>query len=134
MFPLGLNNLQSGIHRQYMKDLFVELCLTVPVRLRYRIIASYFVEYLPTKYLLSGKTVQRYAYHTNDLHMNENHYTWFIIPGTTFFLTFNLVQNIEEKTAKRVKMCCLICMQGAICFTCKLGWQFFVEQAEPLSF
>ena len=31
---LGLNNLQSGIHRQYMKDLFVELCLTVPVRLR----------------------------------------------------------------------------------------------------
>ena len=30
----GLNNLQSGIHRQYMKDLFVELCLTVPVRLR----------------------------------------------------------------------------------------------------
>ncbi len=31
---LGLNNLQSGVHRQYMKDLFVELCLTVPVRLR----------------------------------------------------------------------------------------------------
>ena len=30
----GLNNLQSGIHKQYMKDLFVELCLTVPVRLR----------------------------------------------------------------------------------------------------
>ena len=30
----GLNNLQNGIHKQYMKDLFVELCLTVPVRLR----------------------------------------------------------------------------------------------------
>lgn len=29
----GLNRLQSGIHKQYMKDLFVELCLTVPVRL-----------------------------------------------------------------------------------------------------
>eukprot|EP00794_Sanderia_malayensis_P003404 gene3404-3894_t len=27
----GLNNLQSGIHKQYMKDLFVELCLTVPM-------------------------------------------------------------------------------------------------------
>lgn len=36
----GLNNLQSGIHKQYMKDLFVELCLTVPVRLRY-ILVSY---------------------------------------------------------------------------------------------
>ena len=31
---LGLNRLQSAQHRQYMKDLFVELCLTVPVRLR----------------------------------------------------------------------------------------------------
>ena len=31
---LGLNRLQSGHHKQYMKDLFVELCLTVPVRLR----------------------------------------------------------------------------------------------------
>ena len=29
----GLNRLQSGQHKQYMKDLFVELCLTVPVRL-----------------------------------------------------------------------------------------------------
>nr|CAD7586473.1 unnamed protein product [Timema genevievae] len=29
----GLNNLQSGPHKQHMKDLFVELCLTVPVRL-----------------------------------------------------------------------------------------------------
>ncbi|XP_019851030.1 PREDICTED: transformation/transcription domain-associated protein [Amphimedon queenslandica] len=29
----GLNRLQSAQHRQYMKDLFVELCLTVPVRL-----------------------------------------------------------------------------------------------------
>ena len=29
----GLNHLQSGVHKQYMKDLFVELCLTVPVRL-----------------------------------------------------------------------------------------------------
>lgn len=29
----GLNRLQSGLHRQHMKDLFVELCLTVPVRL-----------------------------------------------------------------------------------------------------
>lgn len=29
----GLNRLQSGCHKQYMKDLFVELCLTVPVRL-----------------------------------------------------------------------------------------------------
>jgi len=37
----GLNNLQSGIHRQYMKDLFVELCLTVPVRL------SSLLPYLP---------------------------------------------------------------------------------------
>ena len=31
---VGLNRLQSAQHRQYMKDLFVELCLTVPVRLR----------------------------------------------------------------------------------------------------
>lgn len=30
----GLNRLQSAHHKQYMKDLFVELCLTVPVRLR----------------------------------------------------------------------------------------------------
>lgn len=30
---VGLNRLQSGQHKQYMKDLFVELCLTVPVRL-----------------------------------------------------------------------------------------------------
>lgn len=29
----GLNRLQSGCHKQTMKDLFVELCLTVPVRL-----------------------------------------------------------------------------------------------------
>ncbi|MGH0143484.1 UNVERIFIED_CONTAM: hypothetical protein FKN15_046212 [Acipenser sinensis] len=28
----GLNMLQSGLHKQHMKDLFVELCLTVPVR------------------------------------------------------------------------------------------------------
>jgi transformation/transcription domain-associated protein len=32
-FYAGLNRLQSGQHKQYMKDLFVELCLTVPVRL-----------------------------------------------------------------------------------------------------
>lgn len=37
---LGLNNLQSGVHRQYMKDLFVELCLTVPVRLRWALVTS----------------------------------------------------------------------------------------------
>ncbi|KAJ8314001.1 hypothetical protein KUTeg_008562 [Tegillarca granosa] len=36
-----LNNLQSGLHRQHMKDLFVELCLTVPVRL------SSLLPYLP---------------------------------------------------------------------------------------
>lgn len=29
----GLNSLQSGLHKQHLKDLFVELCLTVPVRL-----------------------------------------------------------------------------------------------------
>ncbi|KAL5497639.1 hypothetical protein EMCRGX_G014148 [Ephydatia muelleri] len=29
----GLNRLQSGQHKPFMKDLFVELCLTVPVRL-----------------------------------------------------------------------------------------------------
>lgn len=29
----GLNSFQSGQHKQYMKDLFTELCLTVPVRL-----------------------------------------------------------------------------------------------------
>lgn len=29
----GLNRLQSGCHKLHMKDLFVELCLTVPVRL-----------------------------------------------------------------------------------------------------
>lgn len=29
----GLNSFQSGQHRQHMKDLFTELCLTVPVRL-----------------------------------------------------------------------------------------------------
>ncbi|ESN91105.1 hypothetical protein HELRODRAFT_194551 [Helobdella robusta] len=28
---VGLNSLQSGLHKQHMKDLFVELCLTVPV-------------------------------------------------------------------------------------------------------
>ncbi|BFZ01386.1 hypothetical protein BsWGS_04423 [Bradybaena similaris] len=37
----GLNCLQSGYHRQHMKDLFVELCLTVPVRL------SSLLPYLP---------------------------------------------------------------------------------------
>jgi transformation/transcription domain-associated protein len=37
----GLNSLQSGLHKQYMKDLFVELCLTVPVRL------SSLLPYLP---------------------------------------------------------------------------------------
>lgn len=29
----GLNSFQSGQHKQHMKDLFTELCLTVPVRL-----------------------------------------------------------------------------------------------------
>ncbi|OQR70315.1 Transformation/transcription domain-associated protein-like [Tropilaelaps mercedesae] len=37
----GLNQLQSGLHKQHMKDLFVELCLTVPVRL------SSLLPYLP---------------------------------------------------------------------------------------
>lgn len=38
---LGLNRLQSGLHKPHMKDLFVELCLTVPVRL------SSLLPYLP---------------------------------------------------------------------------------------
>ena len=29
----SLNELQTGLHKQHLKDLFVELCLTVPVRL-----------------------------------------------------------------------------------------------------
>lgn len=37
----GLNRLQSGLHKQHMKVLFVELCLTVPVRL------SSLLPYLP---------------------------------------------------------------------------------------
>lgn len=37
----SLNELQTGLHKQYMKDLFVELCLTVPVRL------SSLLPYLP---------------------------------------------------------------------------------------
>lgn len=37
----GLNSLQSSHHKQHMKDLFVELCLTVPVRL------SSLLPYLP---------------------------------------------------------------------------------------
>lgn len=37
----GLNSLQSGLHKQHMRDLFVELCLTVPVRL------SSLLPYLP---------------------------------------------------------------------------------------
>jgi transformation/transcription domain-associated protein len=37
----GLNRLQNGYHKQLMKDLFVELCLTVPVRL------SSLLPYLP---------------------------------------------------------------------------------------
>ncbi|KAL9705143.1 hypothetical protein quinque_008661 [Culex quinquefasciatus] len=37
----GLNRLQSGFHKQFLKDLFVELCLTVPVRL------SSLLPYLP---------------------------------------------------------------------------------------
>ncbi|KAI1279601.1 Transformation/transcription domain-associated protein [Halotydeus destructor] len=37
----GLNSLQSGLHKQQMRDLFVELCLTVPVRL------SSLLPYLP---------------------------------------------------------------------------------------
>lgn len=37
----GLNNFQTGIHRKNMKDLFVELCLTIPVRL------STLLPYLP---------------------------------------------------------------------------------------
>lgn len=40
-FFSGLNSLQSGLHKQHMKDLFVELCLTVPVRL------SSLLPYLP---------------------------------------------------------------------------------------
>ena len=40
-FCQGLNSLQSGLHKQHMKDLFVELCLTVPVRL------SSLLPYLP---------------------------------------------------------------------------------------
>ena len=40
-FFQGLNSLQSGLHKQHMKDLFVELCLTVPVRL------SSLLPYLP---------------------------------------------------------------------------------------
>lgn len=40
-FLIGLNRLQSGLHKQQMKDLFVELCLTVPVRL------SSLLPYLP---------------------------------------------------------------------------------------
>jgi hypothetical protein len=41
VISLGLNSLQSGLHKQHMKDLFVELCLTVPVRL------SSLLPYLP---------------------------------------------------------------------------------------
>lgn len=41
LFLAGLNRLQSGLHKQHMKDLFVELCLTVPVRL------SSLLPYLP---------------------------------------------------------------------------------------
>uniref|UniRef100_S4RST8 Transformation/transcription domain-associated protein n=1 Tax=Petromyzon marinus TaxID=7757 RepID=S4RST8_PETMA len=41
LLQVGLNMLQSGLHKQYMKDLFVELCLTVPVRL------SSLLPYLP---------------------------------------------------------------------------------------
>ena len=41
MYIVGLNSLQSGLHKQQMKDLFVELCLTVPVRL------SSLLPYLP---------------------------------------------------------------------------------------
>ena len=37
----SLNELQTGVHKQYLKDLFVELCLTVPVRL------SSLLPYLP---------------------------------------------------------------------------------------
>lgn len=37
----NLNELQTGHHKQYLKDLFVELCLTVPVRL------SSLLPYLP---------------------------------------------------------------------------------------
>ena len=37
----GLNSLQSGVHKHHMKELFVELCLTVPVRL------SSLLPYLP---------------------------------------------------------------------------------------
>jgi transformation/transcription domain-associated protein len=40
-YGAGLNSLQSGLHKQHMKDLFVELCLTVPVRL------SSLLPYLP---------------------------------------------------------------------------------------
>jgi len=41
IYAVGLNSLQSGLHKQQMKDLFVELCLTVPVRL------SSLLPYLP---------------------------------------------------------------------------------------
>ena len=41
VYVVGLNSLQSGLHKQQMKDLFVELCLTVPVRL------SSLLPYLP---------------------------------------------------------------------------------------
>ena len=37
----SLNELQNGLHKQYLRDLFVEFCLTVPVRL------SSLLPYLP---------------------------------------------------------------------------------------
>nr|CAD7196479.1 unnamed protein product [Timema douglasi] len=52
----GLNNLQSGPHKQHMKDLFVELCLTVPVRL------SSLLRYLVTVDGSTGLSPQRFSH------------------------------------------------------------------------
>lgn len=55
----SLNSLQSGLHKQHMKDLFVELCLTVPVRL------SSLLPYLPMLMASSFYLIFHFIANTN---------------------------------------------------------------------
>lgn len=68
----GLNRLQSGLHKPHMKDLFVELCLTVPVRL------SSLLPYLP---MLMDPLVSA---------LNGSH----VLISQVSFLLINLIRSI----------------------------------------
>jgi transformation/transcription domain-associated protein len=76
----SLNSLQSGLHKQHMKDLFVELCLTVPVRL------SSLLPYLPM------------------LMVNKNWTSYFILFGRK--IVFNFIYFCTQ-IFSRILLCLL---------------------------